>query len=225
MKYSAPTSLSAKAHPLDNFVTVISLHAGSPGEQYTREFLKEHEWYGKVIFVSSDDNEHLDAMCAADLGMVYDGQMVSSAAACHLPCMSLISMRMHHQWYHDLFNRWWTDMNIISDNNVYPEMIGGEAWYGKIADTLAEWYVRPDVRYEMVTKYDGFLSEAMSYKPVDRTEVKGRDLILGDGNAYNVYQDPHFVAASHMWADIQKYDLKGAPCHNLDALKVKLVQL
>ena len=34
LKYSYPTSLSPKALPLDNFVTVISVHAGSDGEAY-----------------------------------------------------------------------------------------------------------------------------------------------------------------------------------------------
>ncbi len=48
-------------------------------------------------------------------------------------------------------------MNIIADNNIYPELIGGEAWFGKIADTLAEWYVKPDIRYSMITKFDGFI--------------------------------------------------------------------
>jgi len=52
LKYSAPTSLSPKALPLENFVTVISLHAGSNGEKYVREYLRENQWYGKVIFVS-----------------------------------------------------------------------------------------------------------------------------------------------------------------------------
>lgn len=96
LKYSAPTSLSSHAKPLDNFVTVISLHKGSPGERYVRNYLKEHEWHGKVVFVSNENNEHLDAMCAADIGVIYDGQMISSAAACHLPTMNLIQMRMHH---------------------------------------------------------------------------------------------------------------------------------
>ena len=37
LKYSAPTSLSPKALPLqDNFVTIISVHAGSDGEAYVR---------------------------------------------------------------------------------------------------------------------------------------------------------------------------------------------
>lgn len=48
-------------------------------------------------------------------------------------------------------------MNIIADNTVYPELIGGEVWFGKIADTLAQWYVKPDVRFDMIRKYDGFL--------------------------------------------------------------------
>ena len=147
LKYSAPTSLSSKARSLDSFVTVISLHQGSDGERVVREAMKDGDWMGKVIFVSDENNGHLDAMCGADMGIIYDGQMISSAAACHLPTMDLIKMRMHHQWYHDLFNRWWTDMNIIADRNVYPEIIGGEAWFGKIADNLGEWYLKPDTRF------------------------------------------------------------------------------
>lgn len=96
LKYSAPTSMSAKALPLANFTTVISLHAGSEGEKYVREYLAENPWHGQVVFVSNEDNQHLDAMCAADMGIIYDGQMISSAAACHLPTMNLFKMRMHH---------------------------------------------------------------------------------------------------------------------------------
>lgn len=39
LKYSAPTSMSAKALPLDNFVTVISVHKGSEGEKAIKEFM------------------------------------------------------------------------------------------------------------------------------------------------------------------------------------------
>jgi hypothetical protein len=116
LKYSSPTSLSPKARPLDNFVTVISVHVGSAGEKYIRDFVSTSEWYGKVIFVTNEDNEHLNAMCAADFGIIHDGQMVSSAAACHLPTMNSFNMRMHDQYNHELFNRWWNDMNIIADN-------------------------------------------------------------------------------------------------------------
>ena len=73
LKYSAPTSLSPKARPMDNFVTVISTHAGSEGEKYLKDHVRENEWLGRVIFVTNEDNEHYNAMCGADVGIVYDG--------------------------------------------------------------------------------------------------------------------------------------------------------
>jgi lipid A disaccharide synthetase len=48
-------------------------------------------------------------------------------------------------------------MNIIADRNVYPELIGGEAWFGKVADTLGEWYVKPDQRYVFIRNFEGFV--------------------------------------------------------------------
>jgi hypothetical protein len=42
LKYSAPTSMSAKARPLSNFTTVISLQKGSEGEKAAREYLAKH---------------------------------------------------------------------------------------------------------------------------------------------------------------------------------------
>ena len=222
LKYSAPTSLSPKARPTENFVTVISTHAGSAGEQYIKEHVRDNDWMGKIIWVNNEDNEHLNAMCASDLGIIYDGQMVSSAAACHLPTMNCLNMRMHDMWYNELFNRWWNDMNIIADNQVYPEMIGGEAWFGKIADTLALWYLNPDTRYQMIRKFDGFIAEGMSYKPIDRTKVHTRDIILNDGRAYDIYQDPWALATRKIWADMQAYELRGERVHSHDSLKVRL---
>ncbi len=95
LKYSAPTSLSPKARPIDNFVTVISTHSGSAGEQYIKDYVRENGWTGKVMWVNNEENEHINAMCASDSGIIYDGQMISSAAACHLPTMNLMNMRMH----------------------------------------------------------------------------------------------------------------------------------
>ena len=129
-------------------------------------------------------------MAASDLGLIYDGQMVSSAAVCHLPTLILADMRMHHQWYHDLFNRWLNQINILADRNIYPELIGGEAWWGKITDSLAEWYVKPETRYDLIRKWEYFIKDAMSYKPLDRKEVRSKDLVLSDGQTYDEFKDP-----------------------------------
>lgn len=95
LKYSAPTSMSPKALPLeDNFVTIISTHKGSDGEKYVEDYLCDHGWHGKLIQVTNEGNAHYDAMAASDFGFVYDGQMVSAANALHLPVNCLMDMRM-----------------------------------------------------------------------------------------------------------------------------------
>lgn len=57
LKYSHPTSLSPKALPLNgNFVTVLSLHSGSKGEAWVKDYLNHHEWTGRLVTVTNEDN-------------------------------------------------------------------------------------------------------------------------------------------------------------------------
>jgi len=61
----------------------------------------------------------------------------------------------------------------------------------------------------MIRSYDGFVQEAMSYKPVDRTQVRTRDITLSDGQAYDIYMDPFTIAARKMVDEVNNYELKG----------------
>ena len=207
LKFSSPTSLSPNALPMEgNFVTFISVHEGTEGAELVREYLRENEWTGKVVVVSDKNNDHYNAMASSDFGFIYDGQMVSSANALHLPNNCLINMRMHQQFYQDFFNRWWNDMNIVADNQINKELIGGEAWWGKICDTLANDYVRPESRSLNIQKTRGFIQDAMSYKPIDRSEVRTKDLLI-DGQAYDQYYDPFQLTARNMLAHIDAYQV------------------
>lgn len=74
LKYSAPTSLSPKALPLEgNFVTIMSTHAGSEGEAFVNQYLADNEWTGKLMRVTDKNCQHFDAMAASDFGFLYDG--------------------------------------------------------------------------------------------------------------------------------------------------------
>jgi len=225
LKYSAPTSLSPKALPLENnFVTVLSIHEGSQGAKWVKEYLDSHEWTGKLVMVSDSDNSHFDAMAASDFGFVHDGQMVSSANALHLPVNCMFNMRMNHQFYQHFFNRWWNDMNIVADNNVNVELMGGEAWWGKICDTLAENYVNPSARIQMLRKLNGFVQDGMSFKPLDRSEVRTRDLMV-DGQEFTQYHDPMVLAARNMWKDVEAYNSLGEVPSTLDGLRIQIPRL
>jgi len=163
-------------------------------------------------------------MCASDFGFIHDGQMVSSANALHLPVNCMFDMRMNQQFYQNFFNRWWNDMNILTDNHVNIELIGGEAWWGKICDTLAENYINPNARVHMMSKLKGFVNEGMSFKPLDRTVVRTKDLMV-DGQSYTQYHDPFNLAAKNMWKDISAYETFGEATQQMDGLKAFVPRL
>jgi hypothetical protein len=208
LKYSSPTSLSPVAKPLGKFHTVISIEEGCESEEHIFRLIEERGWKGNFTIVKNTNNEHFDGMAASDLGIMYDGQMIGSAAACHLPTMILLEMRMHHQWYHDLFNRWWNSMVTIADKDIYPEIIGGQAWFGKICDTLGEWYIQPSIRYDMVRGWEGFVKDSMH-----RLDAPGTDKLMGSnqlsvhqGQQYGTYADGYHLMATKVWEDIQGYE-------------------
>ena len=205
LKYSAPTSLSPIAKPKDKFHTVISVQNGSSGKAKFEQLLSERDWAGDYTVV--DEDSRTAAMAASDFGVSFDGMMVSEAAACQLPVMVLLNMRMHHQWYHDLFNRWANNMNLIADRDIYPELIGGQAWFGKICDSLGQWYVTPKSRYDLIQKWEHILKEAMpradGEQPMSR--VFG-EIVLGDDAEYEEFTDPFNLIANKLWGDMQAYE-------------------
>lgn len=97
-------------------------------------------------------------------------------------------------------------MNVVANNTAVPELIGGEAWYGKIADSLADLYIKPDARFDCIRKWGNSVQEAMSFTQMDRTEVRSRDIILHDGNAYKEYADPFALTANALLKDIELYE-------------------
>lgn len=54
----------------------------------------------------------------------------------------------------------------------------------------------------MIKKCNGFVQEGMSFKPIDRSKVRSRDLVLEDGQSYDQYYDPFLLTARHIISDI-----------------------
>ena len=57
----------------------------------------------------------------------------------------------------------------------------------------------------MIRNFDSFVQEAMPYRIIDRSVVRTRDIMLNDGNAYDIYDDPMKVATMKMWSDAVHY--------------------
>lgn len=88
---------------------------------------------------------------------------------------------------------------------------------------LAENYVKPNERYLNIQRIDGFVQDAMPYKPLNRAEVRSRDLILDDGQAYDQYYDPMLLTARNMLKDIEAYNVNvGSTVEDNSSLKVNI---
>ena len=61
----------------------------------------------------------------------------------------------------------------------------------------------------------------MSFRELDRTQVRSRDLILEDGQAYDQHNDPWILAARNMLKDIESYKQIGET-PQLDGLRVRV---
>lgn len=61
----------------------------------------------------------------------------------------------------------------------------------------------------------------MSFRELDRTKVRGRDLILDDGQAYDQHNDPWILSARSMLKDIESYKQLGET-PQLEGLKVRI---
>lgn len=78
----------------------------------------------------------------------------------------------------------------------------------------------------MIRKMEYFLKDGLSYKSLDRTVVRSRDLILDDGQAYDEFKDPFTQVATHLWADIQNYELRASSHQpNLGTLNAQIPKL
>ena len=66
----------------------------------------------------------------------------------------------------------------------------------------------------------------MPFKPLDRTQVRTRDLILEDGHSYDQYQDPMLLTAKNVIRDLDTYEVGvGSAVSDNTNLRVQVASL
>lgn len=110
-------------------------------------------------------------------------------------------------------------MNLIANNNIYPELIGGEVWFGKITDSLGEWYLKPRDRYRYISQWEAFIKEALPRADhVQPGEHTFSTILYNDGSETEEFIDPVKLSAEVLWKDIQNYGLKAGHTGRSDRL-------
>lgn len=217
-KYSAPTSLSPNAPKSSAFKLIVSLHKGTESEKYVRDFIEGSEYASQVIIVTNENNEHYAAICASDFGFVYNGQMLSAAAALHLNVITMQDMNDLHYYWHTWENRWLAEVNIYADRPAIPEFAAGEFWFGKIANKLGEMHTNTDLKWDQIRTLKPFISGLLPIKEIVRNKSDPRDIIhiSNDPTIYDEYEDPIHLMASKIASSMSSYKNPIALSPNID---------
>lgn len=226
-KYTYPTSLSPYSASKSQMKLIISVHKGTSSERYVREFLNnnknnEYDISTDYIVVTNENNEHYSAICASDFGFVYNGQMLSSAAALHLDVITMQNMNDLHYYWHTWENRWLSDINVNADRPVIPEFAAGEYWFGKIANNLAEMHTNTERKWDQVRALRPFINNLLSYKELNRDDgykIRDKEYIKGDRTEYDEYVDPIYSMSKSVYTSMSEYKNRIAFMPDISILK------
>lgn len=214
LKYSSPTSMSKNSPPKSKYVLIVSIHKGTDSEKAITDFINQNKFETRIILVNNEDNSHYSGMCASDFGFVYNGQMLSAAAALHLNVYTMQNMNDLHYFWHTWENRWLADINVNADRPIIPEFAAGEYWFGNIESKLATMHTNTDLRWDQVRALNPFITEMLSIKNSELREA----LKDKDHSSFDEYVDPIYLMSEKISKSIESYKSKGVT-PNFDILK------
>ncbi len=106
----------------------------------------------RVINVCGDV-EKFEAMCAADVGIPVNGEVVSECAALQLPSVIVSNMPFIWAYLTQLYNNFYSDINYSILGEAYHELVSTAANPYKLADEIFDIYNDPKLRYHFSERY------------------------------------------------------------------------
>jgi hypothetical protein len=100
------------------------------------------------------------AMAAADFGLIYNGEMVAEAAACHLSTLVLENMSFGKAYFENLFNMRISTLNLATGMLGFEELkCESECAAPRLAEILDQHVSNPKLRHFYSSIYDRPLHE------------------------------------------------------------------
>lgn len=114
-------------------------------------------------------------MCAADVGIPMNGELVSECAALQLPSVVISNMNFFYAYITQLYNNFYSDINFALQGEAYHELISTAANPLKLSDEIFDIYSDPKLRYHFAERYSpvvhAMIPEANSQDNIVTTDV------------------------------------------------------
>lgn len=110
-------------------------------------------------------DERYAALCAADYGILSDGEVAVEAAACQLAATTINSMSVGRAYISNILNVYESPLNISTERMGYQELkSSSEANPYKICEMLLEHFKNPKLKFYYMETYQKPLKEIVNMR-------------------------------------------------------------
>lgn len=182
-----------------NFTIIVSAQEGQ--EQQVSNKVQGNKWGIKVI-VAKEQDKHA-AMCAADFGVAFNGEIVSECAACQLPVVTIDNMSLPQAYFTSLYNSWSSDLNVTISGEVYEDLYSTGATPHILHNKMKKHYADPRYRYYYAKRLKDIVFN-MVPKVGGEKEVNGKELAIHT-NVFTKHGFTENIIAEKILRAVEKY--------------------
>lgn len=183
----------------NNFHVVISLEKELTNDKYNEDFKKLGI---SCSFINGNENGmRYKAMAASDLGVSQDGDSILECAAFQLPTVILNNRNFFQNYVTLLYNTFDSEINLLKDGDVYPEM-AGRFFPEKIIEFWQEWFIKPKTRFRLAIETNKRLFEFLP-------EPQNKQDLTIDSAIFTPFVEPEMVLEEFLKTKLKEVrDLK-----------------
>lgn len=121
------------------------------------------------------DNDKFAAICAGDVGVPTNGEVVSEFAALQLPSVIIDKMNIFTAYVGQMYNNFYSDLNFSILGEAQHELVSTAANPLKLSDELFELYSDPKLKFYIADRYSksvhGMIPSVESQNSVATTDL------------------------------------------------------
>ncbi|EGR28294.1 lipid a-disaccharide synthase, putative [Ichthyophthirius multifiliis] len=180
--------------------SIIITADSAENKSYIDGLLSQNPINGLQVHTVNGEEEKFAAMCAADVGIPMNGEVVSECAALQLPSVIISNMPFVWAYLNQLYNNFNSDINYSIKGEAYHELISTAANPYKLADEIFDIYNDSKLRYHFADRYANVIHE-MIPKNLTSSSASTELMNLGKveieerGYSYNIMSNKVLKAA------------------------------
>lgn len=189
-QHAEPWNATPGSPSIDQFCVVIPAH--DQVIQRVNSIVQNLGWKCRVVVLEGEEQKR-SAQAGSDYAIAYNGETSFENLVNQLPTINIENMGFLEYYFVLAWNRFNSDLNIIADGDLFPEIIKDQANPVKLVQLLNAWHESPAKKFWPLQGYENVLHKMLP--------MKVREMGMG---THHEYYSPEVLTAQTVWEFIQQ---------------------